>query len=119
MLYRSEHSSSSNEKCQPSSHANYWYLSSPEKQVRLRELHASPHSSWSQVEYLKLKLAEYVDNRAVPVDNELHQDLSTIVEEQNFHISEQYNAGSFQRVFWEQQLQASKLKSLRSIGIHL
>ncbi len=42
------------------------------------------------------------------VDDDLHQDLSTIVEEQTLSIHEQYPEGSFKRLFWEQQRAASK-----------
>ena len=56
MLYRSEHSSSSNEKCQPSSHANYQYLKS--KCIYMSFMPASSHkwSIWSWMWTIELFL---------------------------------------------------------------
>ena len=72
-------------------------------------------TKFSQIEYLKSKLAKFMDNRSVSVDSNLHEDLSIIMEEQNVHICKNYKPGTFQRVFWEQQISASKLKSSPSM----
>ena len=116
MLNRSEHaSSSSDSRSHPSSSTNYRHLNTPEKLSRLHLLHSSLRSSHSKVDYLKSKLARFIDDRSVPVDSSLHQDLSSIMEERNFHICERYEPGTFQRIFWEQQEQVSKLQSRRSM----
>ena len=46
----------------------------------------------------------------VAVDDDLHNDLKTIVEENSKQVHATYPEGSYQRVFWDQQVKASSLK---------
>ncbi len=54
------------------------------------------------------KIEASTKSKGIVVDDDLHQDLSTIVEEQTPLIHEQYPEGSFKRLFWEQQREALK-----------
>jgi hypothetical protein len=114
MLHRVKNTQHVTQPSNSSISTNYRYLNSAEKLSRLHLLHDSLRISQSKVVYLKSKLMRLMDDRSVSVDSKLH-DLSSIMEDENVHICEKYKPGTFQRVFWEQQIQASKLNSPRSM----
>ena len=49
------------------------------------------------------------------MDEGLHQDLITIVDQSSPQVADKYQPGTFQRVFWDQQQQAMKVKSSRAM----
>lgn len=99
----------------PTSTSNIRYLHTPERMERFRRLRGSYKQRKEEVERLKVKLTQCIEHRSVSVDEELHDELVTAMRQNNNQIIEQYQPGSFQRVFWEQQEQASKLKSAHSM----
>ena len=72
------------------------------------------------MERLRAKLAKAVEVRSTAVDSDLHSDLVTIMEQNGplvchqimismlsiINVSDQYQPGSFQRIFWDQQERA-------------
>ncbi len=66
---------------------------------------------------ISLKLEEAIEQRGIEVDNNLHQDLIAIMDEHQSQMfdSDQYPASCFQKIFWDQQYRASKLKDSRSM----
>ena len=57
----------------------------------------------------------YAEERGTTVDEGLHGDLVAIVRENSSKVSQMYEEGTFQRVFWEQQERSAQVKSSNSI----
>ena len=74
-------------------------------------LRARVISAERKVENLKKKIEASTKIKRITVDDDLHQDLSTIMEEHTPTIHEQFPEGSFKRLFWEQQREALKCGS--------
>ena len=100
---------------EPSSHVNYRYLNTPQKHERMQKLHQAVRVKCQRVERLKKKIALLIEDRGVEVDEELNEDLTSIMKDNSDAIMERYPADSFARIFWEQQLKASTLKDMRSM----
>ena len=73
----------------PTSHVNYRFLSTPEKEGCLRRLHQL-HCCDQQISRLHAALDRAIGQRGVLVDEDLHQDLRQIVQEQEKYVSEIY-----------------------------
>ena len=59
-----------------------------------------------------------MDASGVEVDSELHSDLSGIMKERTDDVRKTFPEGSFQSLFWDQQLQASQAKDHRQVRWH-
>ena len=89
-----------------SSKTNFRYLSTPEKAERYKELKGRSLSAESTVKRLKERIKQVMSNHSIEIDQELHNDLSQIMEEHNHAVVNDFPEGSFQQLFWNQQLQA-------------
>ena len=69
-----------------SSRTNYRYLTTPEKNARLRGMKESLKWSRKHVESLKVQLDEYVHKRGGKVDGNIHHDLLTIMKDNEEYI---------------------------------
>ena len=78
-----------------SSHTNCHYLSSEEKDGRIRQLHQQ--------------------HRGLAVDSELHCEFRDTMSQNADTMSQQLPEGSFSRIFWENQLRAAQLKDATSM----
>lgn len=75
------------------SHTNFRYLSTPQKKRRMDSLRARAASAERKLDNLRKKIDASTNNKGVTVDDDLHQDLSKIVEEQTPSIHEQFPEG--------------------------
>lgn len=91
----------------PQKSTNHCFLNTPEKLKRIEKLQARTSLLEKEVKVLKERIAA----AAIPVDEALSRDLATTMEENNEAVLSQFPAGSFQRLFWEQQLQATRVSS--------
>ena len=89
-----------------SSTTNYRYLSTPEKAERYKELKSRSNSAEKTVKRLKERIKELMGKSCIEIDQDLHSDLSQIMEDHNDAIVSEFTEGSFQQLFWDQQLQA-------------
>ena len=112
MLLRIE---SSHDRCHPQSHTNYRFLSTPEKNKRLQQLHQQSRINQQRAQRLKVCLERATELRGTVVDEDLHSDLKQIMEESSPFIAKSYPQDSFARNFWESQQRASSLKDARSM----
>lgn len=48
------------------------------------------------------------EERGISVESCLHQDLLTIMNDNNHDIQQQFPTGSFRRLFWEEQLKCAQ-----------
>lgn len=93
-----------------SSHTNYRYLSTPQKQTRMKVLKQTLDSAKHKIAYLQEQIKQSIDKNGVLLDEQLSNDLSGIMKENDSSIAGQFPADSFQRLFWDQQIQAAKGK---------
>ena len=108
----------SDDRTHPSSHTRYSVLTSPEKDERLRRLYSNARKSKQQFERVRQRVASLIDNENITVDDELDDDLHKMVNEHESEIKAAYPEGSFQRVFWDEQVKASTFNDKRSMKWH-
>ncbi len=110
--------STSVSKTDPSSHANYAGLNTPEKVERLHNLHSLYRNTKQKLTRLRARITLATEKSGVEVDEELHGDLKVIMKENATAICHSHSEDSFQRLFWEEQLKAASLRDARSMRWH-
>lgn len=75
---------------------------------RLQKQHGSICCLQKKLVYLKSKIANITDEIGVNCCAETTADLSNIMAVEHHNMSKSYPEGSFQRIFWDQQCEASK-----------
>lgn len=101
-----------------SSHTNFRYLDSPQKLARYKKLKERCDRAEKEIKRLKENIAKLMDEKSVAVDEPLHQDLTQIMEDHTHEVVAQFPEDSFQRLFWNQQLQSVRVKDSRQIRWH-
>ena len=109
------HTKHRHDTCEPSSHTNYRYLNTPQKVERLHKFRSFVRVCHQKVERLKKRATAIIEEEGIAVDEEINEDLGSIMRENSPKITEKYPADSFARIFWEQQLKAASLKDARSM----
>ena len=61
-----------------------------------------------KISKLEEELRKLSLDHGISVNDDLKSDLSCIIEQQHNHILSTYEKGSFQRVFWEQQMKFAR-----------
>jgi len=69
------------------------------------------------VKRLQHIIEKSVEANGTAVDPSFHKDLVTIMEEKTPKVKKQYPMGSFQSLFWEQQLKTAKAKGPRRMQV--
>ena len=107
---------SSPDRCTaPSSHVNFRFLSTPQKQTRYTRLLSKLHAVEKN---LKDAIARQTLHQGVHLDEQLHTDFISIVSDMTDNIRKTYSEDSFRRLFWEQQLQALKVSNNKNVRWH-
>ena len=115
MLSRLSSRASVANKCHPSSHTNYRFLTTLEKAECLQKLHQLAKVRRQQIERLRACLELIIEERGIDIERELHDDLKDIMTQNTHSIADAYSPGLFARIFWEQQQQSSTVKVSRSM----
>ena len=102
----------------PNSRVNYCYLSTAEKCQRISRLHTSLRYANHCITRLKNRLEEATVAAGEVLDDQTHSGLREIMIEHSPNIQDQFPQDSFGRIFWEQQMEALKLKRASSIRWH-
>ena len=63
-------------------------------------------------------MKELTQNQGEIIDGAFHDDLFGIMQENNEEVKKKYPEGSFQRLFWEEQINAVRVKNSRQIRWH-
>ena len=100
------------------SHVNERYMTSPEIIGKMKEMKKRIHTAESELRNLQKKLQGLTKQNGEKVDNNLHNDLLSIMRENTDKIRVAYPEGSFNRLFWEEQLQASTANDSRQVRWH-
>ena len=99
------------------SHVNYRFLSSTEKDEKIRNLHKQPNATKRTLKCVQSKLAEAIRNEGHVVDGEINEFLKgMLIEGEN--LKDDLPEGTFRRLFWEQQLRAIRCTDARQIRWH-
>ena len=101
-----------------SSHANVRYMNTPEKKQIIAKLKKRAKSAEVELQKLKVKVRELTQNQGQIIDGAFHDDLFGIMQENNEEVKKKYPEGSFQRLFWEEQINAARVKNSRQIRWH-
>ena len=101
-----------------SSHTNYRYLRTPQRKERMSELKSEVKSKRKEVERLKFRLREVTEQCGICVEKQLEDDLENIMKEKTDYIRQQYTTNSFHHLFWDQQLEALKVRDKRQVRWH-
>ena len=118
MHSRQSTSTPSSERTAVSSHVNYRYLTTPEKTARMTNLKAEVSQQKKKIESLQQKVKKLTEAEGMEVDDQMHDDLYSIMDEMSGQVEERFSEHSFERVFWNQQLEARKVKDRRQIRWH-
>ena len=102
----------------PSSHTTYFNLHTPEKIERLCRLHKECKKARLCIMRLKQRISEAAVDGGVALDEELHNDMKALVDTSTKHVHSLYPEDTFERIFWDQQKQASLLKNAKSMRWH-
>ena len=100
------------------SHVNYRYLSTPEKDQRLRGLHTQYRCSAKKAKRLEEKIKAMIEDNGEVVDEEMNSDLKKIMHDCSEKVTNEHPEGSLPRVFWEQQLKAASCADKRQMRWH-
>ena len=102
----------------PDSHVNYRHLSTPEKVHRLQRMHSELRCNVWKNKRLRAKLERVVEEEGVSTDTETHEDICAIMNSNESRIVNSYPEDSFERLFWQQQQVAARVKNPSSMRWH-
>ena len=102
----------------PSSHTTYACLHTPEKHDRLSRIQKEKQRLSRKVVELESKLAVATDQDGVTLTDELHNDMKKMAASFTKQVYSSYPEGSFQRLFWDQQIKASGYGNAKSMKWH-
>ena len=105
-------------KTDVASHVNNRFLNLEERQEKLEKQHHSIRLLKKKLDRLKSKIATITDQVGFNIGPETTSDLSTIMEGENRNVQKLYPEGSFQRIFWDQQLEAAKYQKACNMKWH-
>ena len=113
MYSRQKRHSPTSEKTDISSHANYRYLSTPEKNERMANLRAEVTQQKREIDRLREKVNKLTETSGVEVDKQMHGDLSSIMEEMTEDVRKKFPENSFERVFGTSNYRQKRMKDRR------
>jgi len=111
MLCRQDKLQPTENRTAPDSHVNYCCLTPSETKERMSRLHQEVRSTKEELATLTARLEKFSDNCGENIDVQTHHDLITIMETRVEEIHQRFPSNTFQRLFWDQQLKAARLKS--------
>ena len=101
-----------------SSNVPYSCLSEQELKTRMKAIHAELRRVQKQRDRLKLQLSEASEKQGLILDDDTHADLKKIMLKESRKRVESLPPNSFQRLFWEQQLQSASVKDAKGMRWH-
>ena len=91
-----------------SSHKNFRFMHTPEKIEVMRQMRKNSKSQQLKFVRLEKNLEVLMEKRGVYIDETVEKDLHTIVETNSASIESEFPDDSFQKLFWQQQMNAVK-----------
>ena len=100
------------------SHCNERYLNTPQKKMKISKLRSRTHNLQKEISVLQKKIDELINMHGQQLDQDLHSDLHSIMVDNDKDVMKTFPEGSFQRLFWTEQLKASSVKDARQVRWH-
>ena len=115
-LKQKEDEERSSKVCAVDSHVNYRYLTTPEKLLRMCNLHTMVRLHQKKIYQLHSQLEKIIQSHGVSVDDNLNGDLMAVAQKHQPNTT----AGdeTFSSIFWKQQVKASSVKSSKGMRWH-
>ena len=104
--------------CHPSSHTNYRFLSSEQKDERLRKLHQQVRLKTKVITSLREKVNRLTVSEGIELDSTISADLQAIMRKHTATALSSCAEDSFQTIFWQQQLKAASLQNSKNMRWH-
>ena len=112
---RKQHLLSQSRRTATTSRVNFRYLRTPEKATRFANRSAQVKRTSQE---LKGKIDSLTRKEGITLVANLHKDMADIASEETENIRSKFTDGSFQRLFWDQELEYLKLSDSRNIRWH-
>ena len=114
---RQAKSPDTNQRIAVDSHINYRYLSSVEKDKKIRKLHQELKATKRTLYNVQSKLHEAIAKEGHILDNEMNSYFKEILANGE-HLEDEFPNGTFRRFFWQQQMLVSSCSDSRQIRWH-
>jgi len=106
------------DRTDPSSHTNYSCLHTPEKDERMSRIQQEKRKLNIRISQLQERISSVTAKVGITLTDDLHNDVVKIAAANTKRVHSTYSEDSFQRIFWDQQVQASKYKNAKSMKWH-
>lgn len=116
LLKQKEDEERSSKVCAVNSHVNYRYLTTPEKLLRMRNLHTMVRLHQKKINQLQSQLEKVIKSHGVSVDDGLNGDLMAVAQKHQPNTTA--DEETFSSIFWKQQVKASSVKSPKGMRWH-
>lgn len=110
--------SKASDRVSHSSHTNYRFLSSAEKDERLHNLQRAKVAESKCNKHLSEKVNELIDKEGVSLTEQDTSDMVSIFDSVTDNVIKNFKDGSIQQIFWEQQKNYSSLRNKKSMKWH-
>lgn len=90
-------------------------MTTPEKKYKMRR---RAQDAEHEIKRLQEKVGKLTQKHGEMIDTDLHEELLSIMKERTHEVQNVYPEGSFGRLFWEEQLHATKAKDPRLVRWH-
>ena len=100
------------------SHVNVRYMTTPEKRSKMRKAVLRAQGAVQEVRRIRMKVRQQMSKCGEAVEPDLHEELMKIMHDKTKSIQSAYPEGSFGRLFWEEQLRATKATDARQVRWH-
>ena len=107
---RKQHLLSPSRHTATTSRVNFRYLQTPEKATRFANRSAQVKRMSQELVRLKGKIDSLTRKEGITLDANLHKDMADIMSEETENIRSKFTNGSFQRLFWDQQLEVVRFQ---------
>ena len=102
----------------PSSHANYRFLSSEQKDERLQKLHQQVRLKSKALKSLKEKISKMCATEGIQLDPSISGDFLSLMKKFSATAISSCSDDSFKALFWQQQLKAASVKKAAGMRWH-
>ena len=97
---------------------NYIYITSAEKDSRLKNMHTSLVSARQRNSALEAKIASLIKSHSLPLQDADADDINSIISDVTPVVEEKFPLNTPQRILWDQQVQYNHLKDKRQMRWH-
>ena len=100
------------------SRVNIRWLNTPEKSSRYSQLRTRLDVKNKEIKRLQDKISYLTKQNGILLESNLESDFKDIMNEMTNKVHTEYPEGSFNRIFWDQQLKAANIKDRKQIRWH-